>query len=283
MSAQTKKFRSKFFRVAVEGATTDGRVIERTWIEQMASSYDPKTYAARVWIEHMRSMLPDSPFRAYGDVTALKAEEVEVGGEKKLALFAQIEPTKDLVAIVNTLKQKLFTSIEVAEKFAATGKAYFVGLAVTDSPASLGTEMLAFASQNPDASPLKARKQAADNLFTAAAEASIELEEVSAAPPPVSALAKMFAAIGFAPAQPAVPEPPAPQDVSAFGAQLLEHFTLQEQATADLSERLNKSDAAFTKLSGEVSDLVKRLGETAAPFNQRPVVAGPTGDDATDC
>ncbi|EME3308853.1 TPA: GPO family capsid scaffolding protein, partial [Pseudomonas aeruginosa] len=28
-----KKFRSKWFRIAVEGATTDGRNIERDWIE----------------------------------------------------------------------------------------------------------------------------------------------------------------------------------------------------------------------------------------------------------
>ncbi|HEJ9876616.1 TPA: GPO family capsid scaffolding protein, partial [Pseudomonas aeruginosa] len=32
-----KKFRSKWFRIAVEGATTDGRNIERDWIEQMAA------------------------------------------------------------------------------------------------------------------------------------------------------------------------------------------------------------------------------------------------------
>ncbi|WP_040259611.1 GPO family capsid scaffolding protein, partial [Xanthomonas citri] len=69
-----------------------------------------------------------SPFRAYGDVTAVKAEEVEIDGAKRLALFAQIEPTADLITI-NKSKQKLYTSIEVQEKFANTGKAYLVGLA----------------------------------------------------------------------------------------------------------------------------------------------------------
>lgn len=62
-----KKQRSKFFRVAVEGATTDGRQIERQWLVDAAETYSQNTYGARVWIEHMRSMLPDSPFRAYGD------------------------------------------------------------------------------------------------------------------------------------------------------------------------------------------------------------------------
>lgn len=33
---------SKWFVVATEGATTDGRTINRTWIEQMAANYDPK-------------------------------------------------------------------------------------------------------------------------------------------------------------------------------------------------------------------------------------------------
>ena len=50
-----KKLRSKFFRVAVEGATTDGRVIERQHITDMAASYDPQLYGARIWVEHLRS------------------------------------------------------------------------------------------------------------------------------------------------------------------------------------------------------------------------------------
>lgn len=177
-----KKFRSKWFRVAVEGATTDGRTIERSWIEEMAATYDQKKYGARIWMEHIRSALPDSPFRAYGDVLAVKAEEFEIDGQRRLALFAQIEPTGDLVNMVNKLKQKVFCSIEVVEKFAGTGRAYLMGLAVTDSPASLGTEMLAFAAQNPETSPLKARKQSPDSLFTASVETELEFEEVEEKP-----------------------------------------------------------------------------------------------------
>ncbi len=112
-------------------------------------------------MEHYRSVLPDSPFRAYGDVLAAKTEEVDVNGVKKLALFVQIEPTDDLIAM-NKARQKLYTSIEISPKFADTGRAYQDGLAVTDSPASLGTEMLTFSAQNPDASPLKARKSKPD-------------------------------------------------------------------------------------------------------------------------
>ena len=32
--------KTRFFRVAVEGATTDGREISREWIDQMAASYN---------------------------------------------------------------------------------------------------------------------------------------------------------------------------------------------------------------------------------------------------
>ena len=51
------KSRSKFFRVAVEGGTTDGRKIERQWLEDAAANYNTNTYSARVWMEHFRSII----------------------------------------------------------------------------------------------------------------------------------------------------------------------------------------------------------------------------------
>lgn len=165
--------KSKFFRVATEGATTDGRTIQRSWIEQMAKNFNPLKYGARIWMEHMRGMYADSTFKAYGDVTALKTEVVEDG---KLALFAQIDPLPELVAMVNKARQKIYTSIEVSPKFADTGEAYLTGLAVTDTPASLGTEMLAFSAAQGDKSPLAARKSAPDALFSEAVEFTLELE-----------------------------------------------------------------------------------------------------------
>lgn len=170
--------KSKFFRIAVEGATTDGRVIERSWISDMAGGYSPATYGARVNLEHFRGILPDGPFKAYGDVVAVKAEEITDGALKgKLALYAQVEPTPELVALTKA-KQKIYPSVEVNPKFADTGRAYLVGLAVTDSPASLGTDMLTFAAQHPDQNPLAARKQDPGNLFTAAVDGvQIEFEE----------------------------------------------------------------------------------------------------------
>lgn len=168
--------KSKFFRVAVEGATTDRRKIEPNWISQMAKNFDPEKYGARIWMEHLRGTLPDSPFRAYGDVIAVKAEEIEMDGVKKQALFAQIEPTPDLVAM-NKSRQKIYTSIEIDPDFAGSGEAYLMGLGVTDSPASLGTEVLAFSAQHPEANPFAGRKQRPENMFSAAIETALEFED----------------------------------------------------------------------------------------------------------
>ena len=173
--------KSKFFRVAVAGSTTDGRVIEATWIQQMADSYDPNTYTALGNLEHYRGFSPSSEFGTYAKVTALKAEEVEINGTKKLALFAQVDAFDQLIEL-HSAGQKLFTSIEVNPNFADTGKAYLVGLAFTDTPASLGTQIMEFASKNPEANPFASKKQDKDNLFTAAEEADLQFEDGQDAP-----------------------------------------------------------------------------------------------------
>jgi hypothetical protein len=46
--------KTKAFLLATAGSTVDGRTITDADIDQMASSYDPKTYGARVNIEHIR-------------------------------------------------------------------------------------------------------------------------------------------------------------------------------------------------------------------------------------
>ncbi|WP_179958273.1 GPO family capsid scaffolding protein [Chitinimonas arctica] len=134
--------KTKLFRIATEGKSIDGRVIPREWITQMAATFDPKTYGARIWLEHIRGTLPESPYKAYGDVLALEARDI--GGGKQ-GLYAQLDATPELVAM-NKASQKVYTSIEVEPDFAGTGQAYLVGLGVTDSPASLGTERLAFSA-----------------------------------------------------------------------------------------------------------------------------------------
>ena len=138
--------KAKRFRIAVEGATTDGRAIPREHIAQMAKNYDPTMYGARIDLEHIKGITPDSPFRRYGDVTALTAEEITDGPLKgKLALYGDIDPTPELVELTKA-RQKIYTSVEINTKFADTGEAYLIGIAITDDPASLGTEILSFSA-----------------------------------------------------------------------------------------------------------------------------------------
>ncbi|PHZ33741.1 GPO family capsid scaffolding protein [Yersinia kristensenii] len=170
---------SKYFRIGVEGDTCDGRVIDANDINQMAESFDPRVYGCRINLEHLKSYSPDSTFRRYGDVIGLKAETIDDDSalKGKRALFAQISPTDELV-LMNKDRQKIYTSMEIRPNFANTGKAYLVGLAVTDDPASLGTEMLEF-SAKAKRSPLAARKSHPDNFFSAAVEVQLEFEDVA--------------------------------------------------------------------------------------------------------
>jgi hypothetical protein len=295
MSGQAKKkFRSKFFRVAVEGATTDGRVIERSWIADMAATYNPQTYGARIWVEHIRSMLPESPFRAYGDVTAVKAEEVEIDGKKRLALFAQIEPTDDLVNMVNNLKQKVFTSIEISPKFASSGKPYLVGLSVTDSPASLGTDMLSFAAQNAAANPFKARKQDPANLFTAAEENEVGLEEITVEPSAGDKLYNLIAGLAERLAGGSKPEPkndPKPAETADFSgvADVLNgiagHLQTQGQTLAQIQREFAEQGTKLQKLQADHAALQTQLSTTPAGTQpKRPAVTGNQNAGAvTDC
>jgi hypothetical protein len=129
--------KSKWFKVATSGPTVDGREIKEEWIKDMAETYDMDEYTASIFQDHY------GWYGNYGQVVAVKAEKDAKG---RLCLFAQIKANKMLLAL-NKAGQKLFTSIRVIEDFAATGKAYLMHLAITDEPASLGTEQLSFSQK----------------------------------------------------------------------------------------------------------------------------------------
>lgn len=278
--------KAKRFRICVEGATTDGRAITREWITQMASGYDPKVYGARVNLEHIKSVLPESSFRAYGDVTACYAEEITEGAlAGKLALYAEIDPTPDLVAM-NKARQKVYTSIEVNPKFANTGAAYLVGLAVTDSPASLGTEYLKF-SANAEQNPLANRKLSPENLFTAAEETLIEFEEIETRPSLVERIKQTFSRkqmsddARFAEVHDAVTEV-AEHAQTGFEAQDVKLSQLE----TTLSARLDSLEKSSAKDGQEFAELKNKLATTESThFALRPIASGSTGKDAvvTDC
>lgn len=268
----------KKFRVATEGATTDGRTILRKWIEQMAANYDPKKYGARVWMEHLRGMTADSVFNALGDVISLEAKEVEDG---KLALFAEIEPTEQLKEI-NKRRQKVYTSIEVNPEFADSGEAYLEGLAVTDSPASLGTEMLAFSREKGAASPLASRKQHAENLFTEAVEVELDFEEEETPKPGISEFVKSLFKKQDAKAN---------KGFEAFGTDIQSAFEefakrhdamnveLEKRPTADQFSKLQTDHDALQK---RFDELYTKLDNTPDTSRRAPAIGG-SGGVETDC
>ncbi|MCH7329660.1 GPO family capsid scaffolding protein [Acinetobacter modestus] len=131
----------KRFRVAREGQTVDGRELTRQEIQEMADTYNPEHYAGRINIEHFGGWSPEPPFNAYGDI--LKVEAVDENG--KLHLYNEISALPNFVAM-NKKGQKIYPSIEFYRNFAGTGKAYQIGLGMTDTPASLGTQAIKFSN-----------------------------------------------------------------------------------------------------------------------------------------
>lgn len=168
---------SKFFRIGVEGDTCDGRVISATDIQEMADAFDPRVYGCRINLEHLRGILPDGPFSRYGDVVELKAEKITDDSELngKLALYGKITPLDNLVDMVGK-GQKVYTSMEIQPNFANSGRCYLVGLAVTDDPASLGTEYLEFC-RGAKSNPLNRFKASPENLISVATLAELEFED----------------------------------------------------------------------------------------------------------
>lgn len=252
----------------------------------MARNFDPKKYGARVWIEHMRGLLPDSSFAAQGDVLSVQAKQEADG---KLALYAQIQPLDSLIAI-NQKGQKLYTSIEVDPDFAGSGEAYMVGLAVTDTPASLGTEMLQFAAQHPNASPLAGRKVKPGNLFTVAEHFSLELEQEAAAPTgseagAMQAVVGMFSKLldKLSPPQPEKkPETVQTHSATADQAPLVEAFAEAGKVLKTMAEKQDEMAGQFAQLQTQHKELVQKLSQQEQPGHQRPPATGGNGQAMAD-
>ncbi|PKQ79668.1 capsid protein [Aeromonas sobria] len=272
--------KSKFFRVAVEGGTTDGRAITRDWIETMALRYNQATYGARVNMEHIRGIDPNGLFKMYGDITAAKTEDVTIEGEQRLALFVQIDPTPELIAL-NKKRQKVYTSIEIHPNLNEKG-AYMMGLAVTDSPASLGTEMLQFCSKAA-VNPLADRKYHPECLFTEALETIIEFEdEQEKGPGLLERITSLFtnhkqqANADFSDVHQAVEA--VAKEVTSIDATLQEKLSQQETTLTELTGKLNATAKALTDLTTQLER------QEDFSYKRDPATGGDgTTTDSTDC
>lgn len=129
-------------RVATSGPTVDGRDILPQELRDIAETYKPSLYTAVIWCEHERC------WGSFGTVYAVRliedADDLEPG---QVALEAQLKPNDKLLRL-NDMGEKLFTSIEIRPNFRGTGKAYMTGIAVTDEPASVGTQELYFSARS---------------------------------------------------------------------------------------------------------------------------------------
>jgi len=206
----------------------------------------------------------------------LSLSTVETDG--KLQLLAELSPTDELIAF-NKSRQKIYTSMEVDPDFADTGEAYLVGLAVTDSPASLGTEMLAF-SAKAKVNPLAERKTSPENLFSAAIETELDFsEEDEQTPSILDSLKKRFADLR-----------------KKQGADFNDLRKDVEESIVELAKQLPDPAsfvpvATFNALKGELDNLTKefaslkgQLEKMPAPksFN-RPPATGSDSTVETDC
>ena len=255
----------KMFRVAQAGPTSDGRFINPEWLTEIAETYDPNKYTARIFVEHIRGATADSAFFCGGDVVAVEANKNDAG---EMCLYAQIAPN-DKFKAMNKADQKVFPSIEVLENFAASGKAYLGGLGATDSPASLGTQKFMFSTNSNFAGGITGK----NNVFMGEA---LSIADMIDEPEPASSMdevklegifsrifSKLFgdkttqpvAQASEASAQPAVPN----IDVSVFASSAAHEFA--EAVRPIIAQEV----AGFAKQS-DVDTLSQRLSEA---LNQR--------------
>lgn len=245
--------------IGVSGDTVDGRTISERELREMAESYDPDVYGARINLEHITFIIPDF-ISGYGDVVELKAEPWKKD-PSKTALLARLNITPELQRLWDS-GQKIYTSMEITPDFADTRKAYLTGLAITDTPASLGTTANYTAAKHRAGEKFFSAYRADEPKETVMNENQNDpaLTEQEAEGIFARLFKKYFAA--NAPAEPeaaankaAEPEAPAtvPEEPEAAAEYALK--------LGELTEKYSRAAALFDKLDGEIE---AARAETAA-------------------
>lgn len=253
--------------IGVSGNTVDGRKIEAAELIEMAEQYDPEIYGARVNLEHISFIFPKVD-GAYGDVLELKAEPWHKD-PLKTALLARIEVREALQDIWDD-GEKVYTSMEIMSPFADTGKAYLVGLAVTDTPASLGTTAnfsagLAAANGAKFTDYQKLEKQDAEMSQDKAVNEKDKPLTEAAAEGIFSRLLGKFrteespavAAVENQPQEPA--EQGEKQDYAAEIGKLKEEYTAAAELVGGLVEKLGAQEKQILNLKTELAALQDRF------------------------
>lgn len=265
----------KFFRVAKAGMTVDGRKITKEQIEQMANSYDPAIYGARINTEHFLSIHPDGAFPPLGDVMAAK---VEYDGDDTYLLCA-LAPN-ETAKRYNAEGKKIYTSIEMHPNFQDKGEAYLLGLALTDSPASTGTERLKFsihaAKTQTENDTVKVGSGLGDTMFTAFSH--IDTLDLSVVENEKSDWLKKFKNIL------AGGEKTTDARFTACEKGMVEMAEAHAQNRSQTADQLEQLTQTVTVLKGELADLTTKLTQTPTTEHIDRQPATGTGDHmATDC
>lgn len=270
--------KSNFFRAFVAGQTiSDNREVTPEMIDEIVATFNPDTYSPRINIEHIAGYSPEPPFNGYGDVIAVKkqVDEFTIAGktEKRDALYLQVEGNDQLYSL-SKRDQKPFPSVELTPNYAGSGKVGLIGLAFTDTPASIGTQRLNFSRVN--GSLIATATDRAEIAFT---------EEVDGKDQVNSIVERLFSRLAnhFKPTEPEKQkeEPAKPANDNFDPGK----FTADVQAAVagSISAALAPIAEAQAKQQQEFAALKTKLeAEPDTTFSRKPVSGG--GDEVvTDC
>jgi len=131
----------QWFTLATAGETVDGREIGEDQLRGMAENYNTDYYTAVIDADHELDF-----YGAYGHVTEVRLGQ-KVG---RLSLEGKLNANYRLMEM-NRMGQRLWFSVWPRQ---VEGKWYLFRLAVTDNPASIGTDMMKFSALPDGEKPL---------------------------------------------------------------------------------------------------------------------------------
>ena len=151
-----------------------------------------------------------------------------------------------------------------------------IGLGITDSPASLGTEALVFSATH---GLFNNRKQEKDNLLSEAIESTLEFEEVTEAAPRQS-LADLVKGL-FTSHRKQV-EQQNTEDFSEAIAPVVEGIVALETQLSEFKSELEQRTTEYKALHEQLTQLEAKLSTQEEFTEQRPLSTGETAQ-LTDC
>ena len=270
--------KSQFFRAFVEGNTiSDGRTITADMIDEIVETFNLDSYTPRINIEHIAGFSPEPPFNGYGSVFAVKAQDdtIKIAGkdEKRRALYMQVDANDQLTDLA-ARDQKPFPSVELTPSYAGSGKVGVIGLAFTDTPASIGTQALKFSRTAPG------------SVFAPGTEAAtIEFEAdpveskgiVAAITNGFAAIAAQFSARPPEPTPPKEEPKPAPANDN-FASAITALGTTIAAAIKPIADGQVAAEARFKAIEDQLA-----ITEAPDNFSRPPATGGDTPGVVTDC